>query len=193
MSREKARQPKCHSALSQQDQNSSEIADICELHTKKCRTQSMLHKTRRARAESPDRTPVQRVERVEKGWGDVRSSTGKRGTATHDLHHMEMPAPQNLSHRNMQERTPKIPHRHNRKNEERKDSPIKDSPIKQLLTSTAVCGPGGREQRSRRERTDIGTVVLEGKPRVVVLIVLRLGLRRAFVRGVTILMLGCWW
>jgi hypothetical protein len=145
MSREKAGQPKCHSsALSQQDENSSEIVDICELHTKKCRTRSMLRKTRRARAESPDGTPVQRVERVKKGWGDVRASTGKRGTTTHGLHHMEMPAPQNLSHRNMQERSPKIPHRDNRKNEERKDSPAK-----QLPTSTAVCGPGGREQRSR--------------------------------------------
>jgi hypothetical protein len=94
-----------------------------------------------------------------------------------------MPAPQTLSHRNMQDRTPKVPHRHNRNNEERKDSPTK-----QLLTSTAVCGPGGREQRSRRERTDIGAVVLEGKPRVVVLIVLRLGFRRAFMRSVAILM-----
>jgi hypothetical protein len=44
MSREKARQPKCHSsALSQQDQNSSEIADIREIHIK-CSTRSMLHK-----------------------------------------------------------------------------------------------------------------------------------------------------
>jgi hypothetical protein len=134
MSREKARQPKClSSALSQQDQNSNENADICKVHKKKCRTQSMLHITRRARAESPDGTPVQRAERAKKGWGDVRASTGKRGTATHDLHHTEMPAPQNLSHRNMQERSPKIPHRHNRKNEERKDSPTK-----QLRTSTAV-------------------------------------------------------
>ncbi|KAJ7715693.1 hypothetical protein B0H14DRAFT_3632990 [Mycena olivaceomarginata] len=48
----------------------SEIADICEIHMKKCRTRSMLHKTPRARAESPDRTPVQRVERIKKGWGD---------------------------------------------------------------------------------------------------------------------------
>jgi hypothetical protein len=97
---------------------------------------------------------------------------------------MEMPTPQNLSHRNMQERSPKIPHRHNRKNEEGKYSLTK-----QLPTSTAVCGPGGREQRSRRERADIGTVVLEGKPRVVVLVVLHLGFRRAFVRSVAILVL----
>jgi hypothetical protein len=87
----------------------------------------------------------------------------------------------------MQERTPKIPHRHNRKNEERKDSPTK-----QLRTSTAVCGPRGREQRSHRERTDIGTVVLEGKLRVVILIVLRLGFRRAFVRSVAILVPWYW-
>jgi hypothetical protein len=88
MSREKARQPKClSSALSQQDQNSNENADICKVHKKKCRTRSMLHKIRRARAESPDGTPVQRVEHAKKGWGDVRASTGKRGTATHDLHH----------------------------------------------------------------------------------------------------------
>jgi hypothetical protein len=80
-----------------------------------------------------------------------------------------------------------ISHRHNRKNGGRKDSPTK-----KLLTSTAVCGPGGREQRSRRERTDIGAVVLEGKPRVVVLIVLRSGFRRAFVRSVAILVLWYW-
>jgi hypothetical protein len=85
------------------------------------------------------------------------------------------------------ERTPKILHRHNRKNEGRKDSPAK-----QLPTSTAVCGPGGREQRSRPERADIGTVGLEGKPRVVVLIVLRLGFGRAFVRSIAILALWYW-
>ncbi|KAJ7452555.1 hypothetical protein FB451DRAFT_1523632 [Mycena latifolia] len=45
---------------------------------------------------------------------------------------------------------------------------------------SAMCGPGGREQRSRRERADISA---EGKPRVVILVVLRLGLRRAFVAG----------
>ncbi|KAJ7306870.1 hypothetical protein DFH08DRAFT_944689 [Mycena albidolilacea] len=84
----------------------STAANICEIHMKKCRTRNMLHETRRARAESPDGTPVQRVERVKKGWGDIRASTGKRWTATHDLHHTETPAPQYLSHRNMQERTP---------------------------------------------------------------------------------------
>ncbi|KAJ6557489.1 hypothetical protein B0H19DRAFT_1070149 [Mycena capillaripes] len=62
----------------------SEIADICELHMEKCSVLSM-HETRRARAKSPDGTCAQRVERVKEGWGDVRSSTGKGGTATHDL------------------------------------------------------------------------------------------------------------
>jgi hypothetical protein len=97
---------------------------------------------------------------------------------------MEMPTPQNLSHRNMQERTRIATIE---KNKERKDSPTK-----QLPTSTAVCDPGGREQRSRQKRADIGTVVLEGKPRVVVLAVLRLGFRRAFVHSVAILALWYW-
>ncbi|KAJ7911263.1 hypothetical protein B0H13DRAFT_1875920 [Mycena leptocephala] len=55
------------------------------------------------RAQSPDGTPAQRVERVKEGWGNVRASTGKHGPATHDLrvrpaiqHRREMPAPQNL-------------------------------------------------------------------------------------------------
>jgi hypothetical protein len=82
---------------------------------------------------------------------------------------------------------PKISHPHNRKNEERKDSPTKKLPA-----STAVCGPGVRVQRSRRERADIGAVALEGKPRVVVLVVLRLGFRHAFVRSVAILVLWYW-
>ncbi|KAF8187919.1 hypothetical protein K438DRAFT_1764627 [Mycena galopus ATCC 62051] len=33
-------------------------------------------------------TPAQQVEGVKEGWGDVRASTGKRGTATHDSHHI---------------------------------------------------------------------------------------------------------
>ncbi|KAJ7351603.1 hypothetical protein DFH08DRAFT_935176 [Mycena albidolilacea] len=53
--------------------DSSEIADICKLYMKKC--------------QNPDGTLVQRVERVKKGWGAVRASTGKRGTAMHGLHH----------------------------------------------------------------------------------------------------------
>ncbi|KAJ6528678.1 hypothetical protein DFH09DRAFT_1094369 [Mycena vulgaris] len=124
-----ARQPKCHcSALSQQDQNSSDIADICELRMKRCSTRSMLHETRRARAQSSD---VQRVERVKEGWGNVRASAGKWGTATHNLH---------------------------------------------------LCGPSQREQRSRRERTG-DAAVLEDRLCVIVLILLRLGLGRAFVRS----------
>ncbi|KAJ6505103.1 hypothetical protein C8R45DRAFT_971825 [Mycena sanguinolenta] len=47
------------------------------------------------------------------------------------------------------------------------------SPPKQLPTSTAVCSPGQRGQRGRRESTD-GAVVLEDKPRIVVLVVLGL-------------------
>ncbi|KAJ6466233.1 hypothetical protein C8R45DRAFT_1020988 [Mycena sanguinolenta] len=74
-------------ALSQQDQNPSEIADICELRMSKCRMRSMLHEAGRARAQSLDGTPAQRVVHVKHGWCDVRASTGKRGTATHDLHH----------------------------------------------------------------------------------------------------------
>ncbi|KAJ6605218.1 hypothetical protein DFH09DRAFT_1269563 [Mycena vulgaris] len=66
--------------------------------------------------------------------------------------------------------------------EERKDrQKDRHSPTKQLPTSTAVCGPGWHEQRSRRERTG-GAVVLEDRPCVVVLVVLRSGFRRAFVR-----------
>ncbi|KAF8187913.1 hypothetical protein K438DRAFT_2019437 [Mycena galopus ATCC 62051] len=41
-----------------------------------------------ARAEGLDGTPAQRVEGVEEGWGDVHASNGKRGTATHDSHHV---------------------------------------------------------------------------------------------------------
>ncbi|KAF8145866.1 hypothetical protein K438DRAFT_2096857 [Mycena galopus ATCC 62051] len=77
---------KCHySVLLQQDQDSSKIADVYELHMKKCNTQSMLHQTQRARAQTPDGTPPQQVARVEEGWGDVRASTGKRGTTTQGL------------------------------------------------------------------------------------------------------------
>jgi hypothetical protein len=71
--------------LSQQDQDPSEIADICGFHRKKCSTRSNLQETRRARAQSPDGTPAQRVERLKEGWSDVRASTGKRGTTMHDL------------------------------------------------------------------------------------------------------------
>ncbi|KAJ6528196.1 hypothetical protein B0H19DRAFT_1083719 [Mycena capillaripes] len=62
----------------------SEIADICELHMEECSVLSR-HETRRARAQSSKGTPAQRVERVKEIWGDDRSSTGKGGTATHDL------------------------------------------------------------------------------------------------------------
>ncbi|KAF8147229.1 hypothetical protein K438DRAFT_1944227 [Mycena galopus ATCC 62051] len=79
-------QLKCHfSALSQEDQNPSEIADIRELRMKLCNTRSMLHQTRRARAQTPNGTPAQRVEHIKEGWGDVRASKSKRGNATHDL------------------------------------------------------------------------------------------------------------
>jgi hypothetical protein len=80
----------------------------------------------------------------------------------------------------MQERNPKIPHRHNRKSEEGKDSPIK-----QLPTSTALeCVSSGA--------TEKGLISVQwclSKPRVVVL---RLGIRRAFVRSVAILVLWYW-
>jgi hypothetical protein len=82
-----------------------------------------------------------------------------------------------LSHRNTQDRTPKIPHPHNRKNKEKKIDKDRHSPTKQLPTSAAVCGPGRREPPSRRERTD-GAV-------------LRLGFARAFVRSVVIVGLWC--
>jgi hypothetical protein len=98
----------------------------------------------------------------------------------------------------MEERTPKILHPHNRKTRKEKTDKDRHSPTKQLLTSTVVYGPNWREHRSRRERVDIGAVVLEGKPRVVVLVVLGLGFRRAFVRSVVMLVLWCssgrgWW
>ncbi|KAJ6505070.1 hypothetical protein C8R45DRAFT_971769, partial [Mycena sanguinolenta] len=48
--------------------------------------------------------------------------------------------------------------------------------------------PGQRGQRSCRERTD-GAVVLEDKPRVVVLVVLGLGFGRVFVRNVAMLVM----
>ncbi|KAF8157671.1 hypothetical protein K438DRAFT_1777163 [Mycena galopus ATCC 62051] len=124
--RMRARQRKCHSsALSQQDQKSDE-----------CSVRSILHQTRRARAQIPNGMPAPRVEHVKEGWGDVRASKGKRGNATHALR----------------------------------------------VHSSYMYGPGRREERSRRERIG-GAVVFEYKPRVVVLVVLRLGFGRAFLRS----------
>ncbi|KAJ6533608.1 hypothetical protein B0H19DRAFT_1081026 [Mycena capillaripes] len=163
MSRLFGRQPKCHSsALSQQDQNSSGVADICELHMKKGTRQSMLHETQRARAQGPDRTLVERVDRLKEGWGDVRASTVKRGTATQDLRVGPRKA------------TP-LPRREMPARKKEKTGKARHSPMKYLRTFAAVCGPGRREQRSRREGTG-GTVVLEGRPRIVIL-VLRPGVR----------------
>ncbi|KAJ7351551.1 hypothetical protein DFH08DRAFT_806271 [Mycena albidolilacea] len=110
MSREKARQPKYHSParLSVGSESQRDRRHL-RIHMKKCRTRSMLHKTRRARAESPDGTPVQRVERVQKGWGAVRTFTGKRRTATHDLHHTCKRPLRIASGTEACERTPKIP------------------------------------------------------------------------------------
>ncbi|KAJ7893664.1 hypothetical protein B0H14DRAFT_2559649 [Mycena olivaceomarginata] len=155
-----------------------------------------LHKTRRARAGSADGTPAQRVERVKEGWGDVRASTGKRGTPTHNLR--VRPAKRHPSHAGKcplrrtspsetckSEPTPKIPESTIEKTNKEKTGKDRHSPTKQLPTSTAVCDPGRREQRSRRERTG-GAVVLQDRPCVVVLVVLRLGFRRMFVRSVAI-------
>jgi hypothetical protein len=84
----------------------------------------------------------------------------------------EMPTPQNLSHRNMQERTPhNCPSPQSKKKKKEKTGKT-FSPTKQLTTPTAVCGPGRRQSPSCRERTG-GAVVLEGKPRVVTLVVRR--------------------
>jgi hypothetical protein len=58
--------------------NSIEIAAVCELHTENYSMQSMLQQTRRARAQSPDATPTQRVKHVKEGWGEVRTSAAKR-------------------------------------------------------------------------------------------------------------------
>ncbi|KAF8200570.1 hypothetical protein K438DRAFT_1758779 [Mycena galopus ATCC 62051] len=97
-----------------------------------------------ARAQTPDGTPAQRVEHVKEGWGDVRASKAKRGTATHDLR----------------------------------------------VRPSYMYGLGRREQRTWRERPD-GAGVPEDKPRVVVIVVLRLGFGRAFVRSVAMLVELC--
>ncbi|KAJ7289602.1 hypothetical protein C8J57DRAFT_1459537 [Mycena rebaudengoi] len=148
--------------------NSSEIADICELHMKKGTTQSMLHETRRARAQSPDGTFVGRVERVKEGWGDIRASTSRRGTAMHDLR--VRPAKQHPSHagnprfagplapKDVTENPQNPASPQSKKQGEKRQAKDRHSPTK----TTA------------RFRTD-GAVVLEGRPRVVVLVLLRLG------------------
>jgi hypothetical protein len=58
--------------------NSIEIANVCEPHMENYSMQSMLQQTRRARAQSPDATPAQRVKHIKEGWGDVRTSAAKR-------------------------------------------------------------------------------------------------------------------
>ncbi|KAF8143426.1 hypothetical protein K438DRAFT_1945819 [Mycena galopus ATCC 62051] len=155
MRREKTRHPKCHSsALSQQDQNSSEIADIREFRMKKCSTRRMLHQTR---AQSPDGTPAQPVERVKEGWGDVRASTGKRGTATQDLR-ISL-AKRHPSHAG------KCPFRRTSRTETRKrEAPQFRVPrIKNIKKRQCVA------------LATRGAVVLEDRPPIVVFILVRLG------------------
>ncbi|KAJ7925355.1 hypothetical protein B0H13DRAFT_1863198 [Mycena leptocephala] len=131
----------------------------------------------KGKAQSPDGMPAQRVERVKEGWDDVRASTGKRGTATHD--------PRVRPAKRHPFRAGKCPLRRTSRTEtckreapnsaspqskkERKERPAKDrhSRMKQLPTSIAMCGPGRREQRRRQERTG-GAVVPEDRPVLVV-------------------------
>jgi hypothetical protein len=128
---------------------------------KKYGTGSMLHETRC------------RAERVTEGRGDVRGSAGKRGSATHDLRVRPSHAGKCPLGRTSRTETCKREPQDSAspqsfkqgKNRQAKD---RHSPTKQLPTSTAVCGPGRREQRSRRERAG-GAVVVEDRPRVVVL------------------------
>ncbi|KAJ7692369.1 hypothetical protein B0H17DRAFT_1133102 [Mycena rosella] len=177
------------------DQNSSEIADICKLQMKTCSTRSMLHETRRAREQSPDGTPAQGVERVEEGWSDVRASASKRGAATHDLRARPTErCPSHAGKRSLRRtpctetckreppefRIPTIEKTRKEKTGKRWPHPRNNCPL------PPQCGPGRRERRSRRQRTNVA-VVLENRPCAVVLVVLRLGFRRAFVRRVAML------
>ncbi|KAJ7258596.1 hypothetical protein C8J57DRAFT_1234195 [Mycena rebaudengoi] len=121
------------------------------------------HKEVQVRAESRGGTRAQWVESVKEGWGDVHASTGRRETTTPDLRVRPQndipptePAPKN----------PGSPIEKTKKEKTGKRS---------LLTHEN--GPGRREQRNRRERTD-GAVVLEDGPRVVDLVLLHLGFRR---------------
>ncbi|KAF8147244.1 hypothetical protein K438DRAFT_2090707 [Mycena galopus ATCC 62051] len=54
-------------------------------HMKKCNTRSMLHQTRRARVQTPDRTPAQRAEHVKESWATsahLNASAGTRRTTS---------------------------------------------------------------------------------------------------------------
>ncbi|KAJ7770046.1 hypothetical protein B0H16DRAFT_1452410 [Mycena metata] len=124
--------------------------------------------------------------RVKDRWVDIRASTDKRGTAMHDLRvrpakrhpsHVGKCSLRGASRAETCKRERQIPRPHNRKKREKKTG--KKSPLTHE-TAAAVGGPGRREQRSRQERTGGGAVVFEDRPRVVVLVVLRLGFWHAF-------------
>ncbi|KAJ7770064.1 hypothetical protein B0H16DRAFT_1452426 [Mycena metata] len=153
----------------------------------------------KGKAQSPDRTPAQRIGRVKDRWVDIRASTGKRGTAMHDLRvrpakrhpsHVEKCSLRGASRPETCKRERQIPRPTTEKKKGKKgQAKNRHSPTKQLPTSTAVGGPGRREQRRRQERTGGGAVVFEDRPRVVVLVVLRLGFWHAFVRSVAMFVL----
>ncbi|KAJ6528161.1 hypothetical protein B0H19DRAFT_1083687 [Mycena capillaripes] len=115
------------------------------------------HETRRARAQSPDGTPAQRVERVREGWGRrpfIHRQGRDRDTRPPcpPLLRREMPAPWKAWKRQPQKfRIPIIKKQGKRRRAKNRHSP------KQLLTSTVVCSPGRHEQRSAEKALVVQT------------------------------------
>jgi hypothetical protein len=125
----------------------------------------------KGKVESPEGTPAQGVGRVKEVW----ASTGRRATPTHDLHHAgNARSAEPLAAKHARENPPQLPVPTIKKKKERKQRQAKHRhpPTKQLTTPTEVCGPCQCQPPSCRERTG-GAVVLEGKPRVVTLVVRR--------------------
>ncbi|KAJ7247424.1 hypothetical protein B0H12DRAFT_1072937 [Mycena haematopus] len=136
--------------------SSSEIADICELSMKKCSMWSMQAKT-----ECPDGTPTQQVERIEESWAHAKPPRPPRKTTC--LPRREMPAPQNLSHRNAKENLGYVSH--NRRKKERTGKQRSRITYERTAHFHRSVVSGGAAKNGR-------TVVFVEKPRGVVLVLL---------------------
>ncbi|KAJ7444698.1 hypothetical protein FB451DRAFT_1189492 [Mycena latifolia] len=124
----------------------------------KCRMRSMLHEARRARAQSLDGTPAQRVVRVKQGWCDVRASTGKRGTATHDLHHAgKCPLCETSRTATCKREPPAIRKNNDRKDRKRSHSPTSNGAAEdELMEEVALRVAEGRSSRKEHGPRQVG-------------------------------------
>ncbi|KAJ7351613.1 hypothetical protein DFH08DRAFT_806329 [Mycena albidolilacea] len=109
---------------------------------------------------------MQRVERIKKGWGNVRISTDKCRTVPHDLHHTcKCPLRIASGTEACKREPPKFRIATIEKTRKEKTQLQNNCPLPPQCVALAGVRGGATEKR-----TDIGTVVPESKPRVVVLI-----------------------